>query len=132
MSQKERDAFNALKRIYARKYRAKNKDKISEYQKNWRKNNKQQNYNNHNKLKKSKKTRVVELMGNKCKDCKKSYPLECYDFHHVNPKDKDNTVSWLLHCSWARIIKEVKKCVLLCANCHRIRHSKGTSKRSKK
>jgi hypothetical protein len=45
-------------------------------------------------------------------------------FHHRNPREKDFTISNA--CSWGwsieRILKEMEKCDVLCANCHAKRH----------
>jgi hypothetical protein len=43
------------------------------------------------------------------------------DFDHRNITDKMFTVSQRLVCSLERLIAEVDKCDLVCANCHRIR-----------
>jgi hypothetical protein len=48
----------------------------------------------------------------------------CLDFHHVDPTKKDINVSKLTTCgSWKRIMKEIDKCVVVCANCHRKIHA---------
>ena len=46
------------------------------------------------------------------------------DFHHVEKKPSNVTVTNLVRDghSWERIIKEIAKCVVLCANCHRVHH----------
>lgn len=46
------------------------------------------------------------------------------DFHHRDPKEKDMEVSNLVRLGFAKakIMKEVEKCDVLCANCHRIVH----------
>lgn len=76
------------------------------------------------KRRQDRKTRAVERLGGKCTDCNKSYPLSCYDFHHTNPEEKDfNPCSGLTKTDEV-FFAEIDKCILLCANCHRIRHSK--------
>jgi hypothetical protein len=67
---------------------------------------------------------AVDLFGNKCHDCNGSFPDACYDFHHVSG-DKDDNVKAFLRRSFKAALKELQKCVLLCANCHRVRHYKG-------
>jgi len=56
-----------------------------------------------------------------CEDCFMEfgeYP-ECCDFHHIDPDTKTKAVS---ACgSYEDFLAEVKKCIPLCANCHRIR-----------
>ena len=48
---------------------------------------------------------------------------QCLEFHHLNPSEKDLTVSTLINYgSLNRVKKEISKCVLLCANCHRKVH----------
>ncbi|NQY74486.1 MAG: hypothetical protein HRT90_06955 [Candidatus Margulisbacteria bacterium] len=71
------------------------------------------------------KMQAIEYKGCKCQDCPASHPEEPYvifDFHHLDPKEKD--VSWnkLRLRSWEKIKEELDKCILLCSNCHRKRH----------
>jgi hypothetical protein len=62
----------------------------------------------------------IELGG--CVVCKELTPC-CLDFHHPN-KDKENEISNLVRkYSWEAVIQEMKKCILLCANCHRKLHN---------
>tara|TARA_R110001592_G_scaffold89044_10_gene261982 strand:- start:3668 stop:4210 length:543 start_codon:yes stop_codon:yes gene_type:complete len=46
------------------------------------------------------------------------------DFHHIDPSSKIDTIAQLCNRSvaWRRIKEELKKCELICANCHRIEH----------
>ena len=46
------------------------------------------------------------------------------EFHHVDASTKENNISDLLSRknSWQNIMTELKKCICLCANCHRIVH----------
>lgn len=59
--------------------------------------------------------------GLECKFCGEDR-CPCLDFHHEN--DKVETIAnvhrrgW----SWERTLKEIKKCTILCANCHRMVH----------
>ena len=47
------------------------------------------------------------------------------DFHHNDPLQKDNEVTNLVRdCSKEKIIEEIKKCKVLCSNCHRDLHHK--------
>ena len=66
------------------------------------------------------KTKAVEMLGSRCYDCDQRFPDCVFDFHHLNPEEKDVSVANIR--SWPRMEKEISKCVLLCANCHRIRH----------
>lgn len=65
----------------------------------------------------------VSYLGGKCLDCKTEYHHSVYDFHHIDPSHKESSISLLFqNGSISDIAKEVSKCELLCANCHRIRH----------
>ena len=68
------------------------------------------------------KQQAVDYMGGKCADCSAAYPAAVYDFHHLNPAEKDMDPQKALRSSWDKAKVELDKCVLLCANCHRIRH----------
>jgi hypothetical protein len=45
------------------------------------------------------------------------------EFHHTDPKIKEATVSGLLRLlrPWPLILREIEKCEVLCANCHKRR-----------
>jgi hypothetical protein len=57
-----------------------------------------------------------------CADCGNTFPSYCMDFDHKNNATKLDNVSFMIsRFSWSRIEKEIAKCDLVCANCHRIR-----------
>lgn len=58
-----------------------------------------------------------------CSRCGESH-VATLDFHHLDPSQKDFSVAKavLAQYSLATIQKEVKKCIILCANCHRKLH----------
>lgn len=68
------------------------------------------------------KIRVVEYYGNQCHDCKTQYEPCVYDLHHIDPTEKEFGLAQYLDRRWEKIQVELKKCVMLCANCHRKRH----------
>jgi len=73
-------------------------------------------------LKWAKKIKSIRLLGGKCIDCGND-DIYTLDFHHKNPNEKEFQISLVgIHRRWSTIEKEVKKCVLLCRNCHIKRH----------
>lgn len=60
--------------------------------------------------------------GGKCQRCGYNAYLGALDFHHINSDEKDFTVGnrdfKLKEC-----IEEIKKCVMICSNCHRELHA---------
>jgi len=67
--------------------------------------------------------KAIEYLGGKCMLCGYSKYPEVLEFHHKDPNKKDFNVSRNGHCrSWLRVRKEIEKCILLCANCHRELH----------
>ena len=58
----------------------------------------------------------------KCKLCPETESA-CLDFHHLDPKFKERNLSVLRSSSFDKAIEEVKKCVVLCSNCHRKLHA---------
>ncbi len=60
----------------------------------------------------------------KCERCGENHPA-CIDFHHNDPTQKENAIYWgVHHARWGKkkIMAEVAKCTVLCANCHRKHH----------
>lgn len=57
---------------------------------------------------------------NPCAHCGET-DITVLDLHHLVPSDKDVAVAIGVHRGWStrRLIREIKKCITLCANCHR-------------
>jgi predicted HNH restriction endonuclease len=47
--------------------------------------------------------------------------MSALDFHHINTSEKEFMITQ--KANWDIIEPELKKCVILCANCHRALHS---------
>ena len=65
---------------------------------------------------------AIEHLGGKCVKCGYYKCIRALEFHHLDPKQKDFAVS-RANKSWERVKKEIEKCILVCANCHREIHS---------
>lgn len=57
---------------------------------------------------------------NPCYQCKEPR-IGCLDFHHVDPTVKEKPVARCL--STGDLLLEASKCIILCANCHRLYHN---------
>jgi len=70
------------------------------------------------------KRMAVDFLGGNCVDCGLvDEVLDVYDFHHLDPKQKDFSFGKRGSRSFDSIKAELSKCVLLCSNCHRKRHA---------
>ena len=67
----------------------------------------------------------IQYMKNqlRCVDCGQPHPATLH-FHHRNSEDKVFNISDAVYKGFSldRIKKEISKCIVLCANCHAIRH----------
>jgi hypothetical protein len=76
------------------------------------------------------KLQLVEYFGGQCKICGYKKCIGALEFHHKNPKEK----KFHLGCrgltrSFEKTLEEAKKCILVCANCHReIEYNKSVPK----
>jgi hypothetical protein len=98
-------------KVYRRKHYLKNKTKYLAKANKWRK---------------SSRAKLAKLKTNQpCADCKKIYPPYVMDYHHRNNTKKEICIGHqVANIGWGRILEEIKKCDLICANCHRIRTHK--------
>lgn len=58
--------------------------------------------------------------GKPCISCGTEYHPAAMQWHHRDPSKKTSEVSRLASYSKARILEEIAKCDLMCANCHAV------------
>lgn len=89
--------------------------------------NKQQKLEYVKKYQLKKKIEAIMVLGGKCSQCAETHPA-ALQFHHRDPSQKkfavnSKTLSSPNKIPWDQVIEEIKKCDLLCANCHSKIHS---------
>lgn len=67
------------------------------------------------------KEKLIEYKGGCCERCGYSKCSDALEFHHVDPSEKEFSVSGK-SISFEKMKKEVDKCILVCSNCHREIH----------
>lgn len=70
------------------------------------------------------KLHLIELRGGSCENCGYSKNLSALELHHKDPLEKETKLDsrHLSNMSLKKIFEEFKKCLVLCANCHREHH----------
>ena len=68
----------------------------------------------------TRKRKLVELSGGKCKVCGYNKTLKALEFHHRDPVKKKFALNGenLRRYSWKTLLEELEKCDLVCSNCH--------------
>lgn len=74
------------------------------------------------------KIKLVEYKGGKCERCGYDKCIDALEFHHLNPDEKDFGLSCGETRSLEKLKKEVDKCIMVCANCHREIHAEEREK----
>ena len=76
---------------------------------------------NSDKHREAVKVFIQESKNTPCKDCGKSYPSYVMHFDHL--RDKEFHIGNAMSGSYSirRLVAEMKKCEVVCANCHAIR-----------
>ena len=103
------------------------RDCKSAYNKIWYEKNKKKHrknvLENNRKNRKSIIDYVNKVKSVPCKDCDKKYDPVCMDFDHLDPSEKVAAIAVMVrnNLSIDTIKKEIEKCEVVCANCHRLR-----------
>jgi len=64
-----------------------------------------------------------------CVDCEEKYPYFILDLDHLRDKEFNLSRFWKVTKDFEKVKKEIEKCEVVCANCHRIRtHSRSKNK----
>ena len=67
--------------------------------------------------------KTFEFFGaRKCMICGIESEQPIYELHHHDQAGKETNLSSIMHHGFTKIEKELRKCILLCSNCHRTAH----------
>jgi len=66
----------------------------------------------------------ISLLGGQCSVCGYKKSISALEFHHIEDENKDPSFKSLRGWSKSRLKNELKKCILLCSNCHREEHER--------
>jgi predicted HNH restriction endonuclease len=72
----------------------------------------------------NKRKQLLEILGCKCSQCGYDKHLSALTFHHLRDKKYNLTLREMASAiPMEKFISEVKKCIVLCENCHREIHN---------
>ena len=103
----------------------KNKELERFYKREWYKENKEKQISRQRERRRELKRWLVKYKSTLfCSHCGISFKgkEECCDFHHIH--DKKDNITAIMVSSKKALLKEIKKCIPICANCHRTLHYK--------
>jgi hypothetical protein len=66
------------------------------------------------------KKKIISIKGGECQICGYKKYNGSLTLHHINPTQKEITISKAF--TWSRIVEELPKCILVCFNCHQEIH----------
>ena len=70
------------------------------------------------------KKQIIYVMGGKCQLCGYDKCISALELHHLNPVEKEFNFAKQKNKAWEDLQGELKKCILVCSNCHKEIHSK--------
>jgi hypothetical protein len=68
------------------------------------------------------KIKAIKYKGGCCERCGCKGNPDIFDFHHRDIDSKEFKIGSGSTIAWSKVVKELEKCDLLCANCHRETH----------
>ena len=105
----------------AKRYKELNPEKVKEQKKNWAMANKEL-VNHYSKNHRDTRREFLDIikLEEGCQTCGYNGHPRALQFDHINPAEKLFTIADLLTCSMDKLLTELEKCRVLCANCHSI------------
>ena len=74
-------------------------------------------------FRRNRKLNLIKVCGNQCNICGYNKVIGALEFHHINPEEKSYGLASMGTCHQLETdLTEIKKCILVCANCHREIH----------
>lgn len=110
-------------RVYTKKPRDPNRRKIID--KRYYEKHKKEIYRKRRIRLKNLKIELIKILGNKCQTCGYNKCIAALEFHHKEEGKIRHVAHIIENSSKQKALKEIEKCILLCANCHRELHNDG-------
>ncbi|MEK6860588.1 MAG: hypothetical protein AABY07_01335 [Nanoarchaeota archaeon] len=110
-----------------KKWKEEHHDDIKKYRRTWYYKNRERAYNKTRERKIIIREWFKDLKQNlKCNRCDENHPATLH-FHHIDPKKKIMSLAMMINHAWSKekILLEMEKCEVLCANCHAKEHYNG-------
>jgi hypothetical protein len=102
-------------------------DDPTQYKREWNHRNRPHRREYKKLYHRKRKVKLIEVKGGKCEDCGIEYNGKnacIFHFHHRDESTKEFALgNQVVNKSWQRLLEELEKCEMLCANCHEMRHS---------
>ena len=92
--------------VYMAAYAKENKDRIAAYNRDRRDN---------------RQLLIDQMKAVPCADCGGTFPPVCMDFDHLDGSAKDFNIGSSTTTALRKVLAEIAKCEVVCANCHRLR-----------
>ena len=74
-------------------------------------------------FRRNRKLNLIKVCGNQCNICGYNRAISALEFHHINPEEKEYALASMGTChQLEKDLEEIKKCILVCSNCHREIH----------
>ena len=113
--------YRKTNREYQARWRRERPDEHRAYIRAWQKKNKKRIRQLDLLRRQQAKDTIIAAKDKPCGDCRRRYPAHVMDFDHVRGKKIANVSSGRFHSSMRGLLKEIAKCDVVCANCHRER-----------
>lgn len=114
------------KRKYVSGHNGRKYTNKTQYKREWNHRNRKSRYEYKKRYHRVRRLKLLDIFGNKCEDCQVAYNgsnAAIFHFHHLDPATKLFDIGNKITVrSWESILQEAEKCVMICANCHELKH----------
>lgn len=101
-------------------YQKTTKKRATKWSKNHEKRRKEIVKKHQDAVRKRFRDKLFPFKNKPCARCGRLFPDTVMQFHHLNPKLKKFSITRGWSMKWTEVLKEIKKCIVVCANCHLI------------
>lgn len=122
---KNKDKFGRNKE-YENGHNGRKYEDPTQYKREWNHRNREKRYQYKKSYHRKRRIKLIQYKNNECYECKLKYNGKngpVFHFHHLDPSTKlYNIGNKITVKSWKSLINEANKCIMICANCHELKH----------